>query len=163
MSTQTTTCKSAATTRPVRWTDWCFVAERKFAQRRMPNPKNGARIMVLFFSRCVGHDTSAARLAQSAERKALNLVVVGSSPTVGVSNSKLNRSPVHLGVLSPATKLRTIRGVPTLCETATPVLHQTLPCTHVMDIVRAVTHAMGCRCRHTRRHECWIRVDVVDA
>ena len=30
-----------------------------------------------------------ARLAQSAERKALNLVVVGSSPTVGVfSNSK---------------------------------------------------------------------------
>ena len=26
-----------------------------------------------------------ARLAQSAERKALNLVVVGSSPTVGVS------------------------------------------------------------------------------
>ena len=29
--------------------------------------------------------TSEARLAQSAERKALNLVVVGSSPTVGVS------------------------------------------------------------------------------
>ena len=28
---------------------------------------------------------SAARLAQSAERKALNLVVVGSSPTVGVT------------------------------------------------------------------------------
>ena len=28
--------------------------------------------------------TSEARLAQSAERKALNLVVVGSSPTVGV-------------------------------------------------------------------------------
>ena len=28
---------------------------------------------------------STARLAQSAERKALNLVVVGSSPTVGVS------------------------------------------------------------------------------
>ena len=28
-------------------------------------------------------DVSAARLAQSAERKALNLVVVGSSPTVG--------------------------------------------------------------------------------
>ncbi len=29
-------------------------------------------------------DVSEARLAQSAERKALNLVVVGSSPTVGV-------------------------------------------------------------------------------
>ena len=28
-------------------------------------------------------DMSTARLAQSAERKALNLVVVGSSPTVG--------------------------------------------------------------------------------
>ena len=28
--------------------------------------------------------TGTARLAQSAERKALNLVVVGSSPTVGV-------------------------------------------------------------------------------
>ena len=28
--------------------------------------------------------SSEARLAQSAERKALNLVVVGSSPTVGV-------------------------------------------------------------------------------
>ena len=27
---------------------------------------------------------ASARLAQSAERKALNLVVVGSSPTVGV-------------------------------------------------------------------------------
>ena len=31
-----------------------------------------------------GQQTSKARLAQSAERKALNLVVVGSSPTVGV-------------------------------------------------------------------------------
>ena len=30
---------------------------------------------------------SIARLAQSAERKALNLVVVGSSPTVGVLHS----------------------------------------------------------------------------
>ena len=31
----------------------------------------------------LGAWTSEARLAQSAERKALNLVVVGSSPTVG--------------------------------------------------------------------------------
>ena len=31
--------------------------------------------------------SSQARLAQSAERKALNLVVVGSSPTVGVPSS----------------------------------------------------------------------------
>ena len=33
---------------------------------------------------CIGWKYSGARLAQSAERKALNLVVVGSSPTVGV-------------------------------------------------------------------------------
>ena len=33
-------------------------------------------------------DVSAARLAQSAERKALNLVVVGWSPTVGDLLSK---------------------------------------------------------------------------
>ena len=32
---------------------------------------------------------STARLAQSVERKALNLVVVGSSPTVGVLRSML--------------------------------------------------------------------------
>ena len=32
---------------------------------------------------------STARLAQSVEREALNLVVVGSSPTVGVLRSKL--------------------------------------------------------------------------
>ena len=31
-------------------------------------------------------DIATARLAQSAERKALNLVVVGSSPTMGVSS-----------------------------------------------------------------------------
>ena len=33
--------------------------------------------------KCSGY-SSGARLAQSVERKALNLVVVGSSPTVGV-------------------------------------------------------------------------------
>ena len=32
-------------------------------------------------------EEATARLAQSAERKALNLVVVGSSPTVGVSHA----------------------------------------------------------------------------
>ena len=34
--------------------------------------------------RCPRHRPRTARLAQSVERKALNLVVVGSSPTVGV-------------------------------------------------------------------------------
>ena len=34
---------------------------------------------------------AVARLAQSVERKALNLVVVGSSPTVGVSSHKRGR------------------------------------------------------------------------
>ena len=38
----------------------------------------------------------AARLAQSAERKALNLVVVGSSPTVGVSFLFGIRKVVHV-------------------------------------------------------------------
>ena len=33
----------------------------------------------------VSHQTHQARLAQSVERKALNLVVVGSRPTVGVA------------------------------------------------------------------------------
>ena len=37
-----------------------------------------------------------ARLAQSAKRKALNLVVVGSSPTVGVlADSQLSVVPLH--------------------------------------------------------------------
>ena len=36
-----------------------------------------------------------ARLAQSVERKALNLVVVGSSPTVGVFQRRSIRAP-HL-------------------------------------------------------------------
>lgn len=36
-----------------------------------------------FFAKSLNSDFLTARLAQSAERKALNLVVVGSSPTVG--------------------------------------------------------------------------------
>ena len=39
----------------------------------------------LFGMQSISEVPSYARLAQSAERKALNLVVVGSSPTVGVS------------------------------------------------------------------------------
>ena len=42
-----------------------------------------------------------ARLAQSAERKALNLVVVGSSPTVGV----LFECPSHTTFTVPPTPL----------------------------------------------------------
>ena len=38
-----------------------------------------------------GHSLAQARLAQSAERKALNLVVVGSSPTVGVGATLIMR------------------------------------------------------------------------
>ena len=44
---------------------------------------------------------SSARLAQSAERKALNLVVVGSSPTVGVFDSLYGNIFLHgLGTIS---------------------------------------------------------------
>ena len=42
---------------------------------------------------------SLARLAQSVERKALNLVVVGSSPTVGVDISAVF-SRRHLKIVS---------------------------------------------------------------
>ena len=38
----------------------------------------------------------SARLAQSVERKALNLVVVGSSPTVGVSSPQACQSPTYV-------------------------------------------------------------------
>ena len=44
---------------------------------RMPSP-SGAKLS--------SNKTPTARLAQSVERKALNLVVVGSSPTVGDIN-----------------------------------------------------------------------------
>ena len=40
--------------------------------------------------------STAARLAQSVERKALNLVVVGSSPTVGVSSSQACQRPTYV-------------------------------------------------------------------
>ena len=38
-----------------------------------------------------GHSLVQARLAQSAKRKAFNLVVVGSSPTVGVGATLIMR------------------------------------------------------------------------
>ena len=44
---------------------------------------------------------SAARLAQSAERKALNLVVVGSSPTVGAILALVWRSAARVGIPLP--------------------------------------------------------------
>ena len=43
---------------------------------------------------------AVARLAQSVERKALNLVVVGSSPTVGVSSHKRGRVGNAFGAAS---------------------------------------------------------------
>ena len=39
--------------------------------------------LILFYKNCIDWTTKRARLAQLVERKALNLVVVGSSPTVG--------------------------------------------------------------------------------
>ena len=42
-----------------------------------------ACVRVAAGGRCISTSIAPARLAQSAERKALNLVVVGSSPTVG--------------------------------------------------------------------------------
>ena len=55
-------------------------------------------------------DESTARLAQSAERKALNLVVVGLSPTVGVLRkhvsllfAPLAEQKIHLARIELAT------------------------------------------------------------
>ena len=45
------------------------------------------------------HLPASARLAQSAERKALNLVVVGSSPTVGAVVQKHNNLMQNLPCL----------------------------------------------------------------
>ena len=50
---------------------------------------------------------ASARLAQSAERKALNLVVVGSSPTVGVF--RFGALACGIGIL-PEQPARTCRG-----------------------------------------------------
>ena len=49
----------------------------------------------------MSHARSQARLAQSAERKALNLVVVGSSPTVGVFTGS---GHVHMVVPTPGAR-----------------------------------------------------------
>ena len=49
----------------------------------------------------MSHARSQARLAQSAERKALNLVVVGSSPTVGVFTGS---GHVHMVVPIPGAR-----------------------------------------------------------
>ena len=60
-----------------------------------------------------------ARLAQSAERKALNLVVVGSSPTVGVSCLRKHRIFRAELILAPSQsdrqrfrRLPVVKGVP---------------------------------------------------
>ena len=46
-----------------------------------------------FFVHVLAQPTMHARLAQSVERKALNLVVVGSSPTVGVTDIGARHMP----------------------------------------------------------------------
>ena len=69
---------------------------------------------------CVG---LRARLAQSAERKALNLVVVGSSPTVGVFAGRVSNMVVVGGwskmdtlVIEPkAFRMQSGRGTTTPC------------------------------------------------
>ena len=43
-------------------------------------------------------EVSTARLAQSVERKALNLVIVGSSPTVGAFSEQSGPAALNLAV-----------------------------------------------------------------
>ena len=58
--------------------------------RCRPCGKNCRYIFFILRKECKEVVGVAARLAQSAERKALNLVVVGSSPTVGALTPKNN-------------------------------------------------------------------------
>ena len=51
----------------------------------------------LAWSQCCQGQGTTARLAQSVERKALNLVVVGSSPTVGAQDRHLARGVHFIG------------------------------------------------------------------
>ena len=62
----------------------------------------------------MSHARSQARLAQSAERKALNLVVVGSSPTVGVFTGSGQK---HV-VLPDQAHMRLSMCVPDQCTCA---------------------------------------------
>ena len=56
---------------------------------------------------------SLARLAQSVERKALNLVVVGSSPTVGVDISAALLDNLWAALRFPSLRNRKNTPVPT--------------------------------------------------
>ena len=62
-------------------------------------------------------DEGTARLAQSAERKALNLVVVGSSPTVGVVCTVL-----HVSEGPSALALPSSCAPPMKCRALAPLL-----------------------------------------
>ena len=61
---------------------WVMIVFSHRCAKSIGSPLRGASVA----QHCLGwfRTCSSARLAQSAERKALNLVVVGSSPTVGV-------------------------------------------------------------------------------
>ena len=70
-----------------------------------------------------------ARLAQSAERKALNLVVVGSSPTVGVFAGRVSNMVVVGGwskIDTLGIELRAFR-VQSGCDTITPCARHRFP------------------------------------
>ena len=75
---------------------------------------------------------SAARLAQSAERKALNLVVVGSSPTVGVFANCLHAMQSHAVKMNTRGGTRT-RNLLLRREAPYPVGHTS----HVPGLARA--------------------------
>ena len=79
-------------------------------------------LLLLVGAHCVG---LRARLAQSAERKALNRVVVGSSPTVGVFAGRVSNIVVDGGW----SKMDTLEIEPRAfrmrsgCDTTTPCAH----------------------------------------
>ena len=87
-----------------------------------------------------------ARLAQSAERKALNLVVVGSSPTVGV-------------FLVPVTSSTHVSSKGKQSRVCQRLLHQTVPrlvrmfrlyCEHQLPSYHSESHELNSFCQHVK-------------
>ena len=67
------------------WTSQGFSVLTRLKQNEGEKYKNrrDESLPILFYKNCIDWATKRARLAQLVERKAFNLVVVGSSPTAG--------------------------------------------------------------------------------
>ena len=79
-----------------------------------------AQNQTIFFSqpKNLGAPLPLSRLAQLVERKTLNLVVVGSSPTVGVTTFSLLRFFVFLDMKAGIAKLRAVIRIETISNSS---------------------------------------------